>query len=366
MNTLIINKNDLRHNINTIKKQINSDEYTIIGVVKGNGYGLGIKEYSKFLIDNGINMLAVATNQEAIELRKYEKNVDIINMSCTSLKEEVQELVDNNIIITIGSKTCADIVNKIAKEGKTIRAHIKIDTGFGRYGFVHENKEVIVNIIKSLHKNVKIEGIFSHFSLAYYKNNPSTIGQYNNFINVIKHLESENINIKMKHICNSPAFINFPEMRLNAARIGSAFLGRVDVPEKLGLKKIGELQSQVTEMNILPKKFNVGYLNIYKTKQETKIAVVPVGHKDGYNITIKEDMLRTVDKLRTLKHDLMEFLKKQSLKITINNKKYDIIGKVGMYHVTVDITGSDVKIGDIAKVEINPSYVDSNVRREYV
>lgn len=366
MNTLIINKNDLRHNIDTIKKQINSEEYTIIGVVKGNGYGLGIKDYSRFLIDNGITMLAVATNQEAIELRGYEKNVDVINMSSTSIKEEVKELVDNNIIITIGSKSSADIVNEIAKTGKKIRAHIKIDTGFGRYGFVYENKDEIVNTIKNLHENVKVEGIFSHFSLAYYKNNPSTISQYNNFVNVIKHLENESINIKMKHICNSPAFINFPEMRLNAARIGSAFLGRVDVPEKLGLKKIGEIQSQVTEVNTLPKDFNVGYLNTYRTKKETKIAIVPIGHKDGYNITIKEDMLRKVDKLRTLKHNLTGFFRKQTLKITINDKVYDIIGKVGMYHVTVDITGSNVEIGDIAKVNINPTYVDSKTRREYV
>ena len=366
MNTLIINKNDLRHNIDTIKKQVNNEEYTIIGVVKGNGYGLGIKEYSSFLIDNGINMLAVATNQEAVELRSYNENVDIINMSCTSLKEEIEELVDNNIIITIGSKLSAEIANEIAKTGKNIRAHIKIDTGFGRYGFVHENKEEIVNTIKNLHENIKVEGIFSHFSLAYYKNNQSTINQYNNFVNVIKCLENENIYIKMKHICNSPAFINFPEMRLNAARIGSAFLGRVDVPEKLGLKKIGEMESKVTEINALPPNFNVGYLNTYKTKKETKIAIVPVGHKDGYNITIKEDMLRTVDKLRTLKHNLTELLKKQTLKITINDKEYDIIGKVGMYHVTVDITGSDVKIGDIVKLNINPIYVDSKTRREYV
>lgn len=354
MNTLIINKNDLRHNIDTIKKQINKENYTIIGVVKGNGYGLGIKEYSQFLIDNGINMLAVATNSEAIELREYDKNVDILNMSCTSIKEEIQELVDNNIIITIGSKTSAEMANEIAKTGKTIRAHIKIDTGFGRYGFIYQNKDEIVNTIKNLHPNIKVEGIFSHFSLAYYRNSKSTINQYNNFLDVIKSLEDENINIKMKHICNSPAFINFPEMRLNAARIGSAFLGRVDVSQNIGLKKIGELQSQVTEANVLPKDFNVGYLNTYKTKNETKIAIVPVGHKDGYNITIKEDMLRTVDKLRNLKHGLTELLKKQTLKITINNKEYDIIGKVGMYHVTVNITGSEVKVRRYCKNQCKP------------
>ena len=366
MNTLIINKNDLRHNIDTIKKQVKNENYTIIGVVKGNGYGLGIKEYSEFLIDNGINMLAVATNFEAVKLREYNQNVDILNMSSTAIKEEIQELVDNNIIITIGSKECAEIANEIAKTGKLIRAHIKIDTGFGRYGFIYGNKEEIINTIKNLDSNIKVEGIFSHFSLAYYKNSKSTITQYNNFLEVIKSLEDEDIKIKMKHICNSPAFINYPEMRLNAARIGSAFLGRVDVPGKLGLKKIGELQSQVTEINILPKDFNVGYLNTYKTKKETKIAIVPVGHKDGYSITIKEDRLRTVDKLRNLKHQLTSLLKKQTLKITINDKKYDIIGKVGMYHVTVDITGSNIKCGDVAKFDISPLYVDSEIRREYV
>lgn len=349
MNKLIINKNDLRHNINIIKKQIDKEDYTIIGVVKGNGYGLGLKEYSEILIDNGINMLAVATNSEAVELREFNKNIDILNLSCTSIKEEIQELVDNNIIITIGSKTSAEIANEIAKTGKTIRAHIKIDTGFGRYGFIYQNKDEIINTIKNLDSNIKIEGIFSHFSLAYYKNSKSTINQYNNFLNVIKSLEEESINIKMQHICNSPAFINFPEMRLNSARIGSAFLGRLDIPQNIGLKKIGELQSQVTEVNILPKDFNVGYLNTYKTKSETKIAIVPIGHKDGYNITIKEDMLRTVDKLRNLKHQLTAIFKKQSLKITINDKEYDIIGKVGMYHVTVNVTGSEVKVRRYSK-----------------
>lgn len=366
MNTLIINKEDLRHNINTIKNLIDVKDYTIIGVVKGNGYGLGLKEYAQFLIDNEINMLAVATNSEAIELRKYEKNIDILNMSCTSIKQEIQELVDNNIIITIGSKKSAEIANEIAKKGKNIRAHIKIDTGFGRYGFIYKDTEEIVNIIKNLHSNIKVEGIFSHFSLAYYKNSVSTKCQFSNFLNVIKILEDNNINIKLKHICNSPAFINFPEMRLNCARIGSAFLGRVDILQDIGLKKIGEMQSQVTEINMLPKDFNVGYLNTYKTNTETKIAIIPVGHKDGYNITIKEDMLRTVDKFRNLKHQIMSLLKKQTLKVIINDEEYDIIGKVGMYHITVNITGSNVKIGDIAKINVNPLYVDSKVRREYI
>ena len=134
MKSLIINKNDLRHNINVIKDIAKIDildddgaTYKIIGIVKGNGYGLGLVEYSNFLIDNGIETLAVATVEEAIELRKAGIKEDVLMLSSTSIKSEIQALVDNDIILTIGSKECADIVNELSKNiDKKIRAHIKM------------------------------------------------------------------------------------------------------------------------------------------------------------------------------------------------------------------------------------------------
>lgn len=283
MKSLVINKNDLRHNIQTIKKLANLDvpddngnKYKIIGVVKGNGYGLGLMEYSKFLIDNGITTLAVATVEEAIMIRKSGIQEDILMMSSTGLKDDLKQLIDNNIIITIGSKECVDIVNEISKKtDKKIRAHIKIDTGFGRYGFLYKDIKTIVETIKGL-DSIQIEGMYSHFSLAYYKNDKWTIKQFNRFMSVIEALKLNDINIQTFHICNSPAFLNYPKMYLNGARIGSAFLGRVAAENDVGLKKIGQLKTSITEIKTVPKGYNIGYLNSYKTKKETKIAIVQV------------------------------------------------------------------------------------------
>ena len=380
MKSLVINKNDLRHNIKVIKDLAkldipddNGKKYKLIAVVKGNGYGLGLIEYTKFLIDNGIETLAVATMEEAIILRKAGIKEDILMLSSTSIKEELQTLIENDIIITIGSVNATnavlEIVNNVGVDAhidpKKIRAHIKIDTGFGRYGFLYDDIKTIIESIKSL-SNVSIEGIYSHFSRAYYKNDKWPKKQFDRFINVVETLKLNDINLENYHICNSPAFLNFNQMHLNCARIGSAFLGRVAVENTAGLKKIGELKTNITEIKTVPKGYNIGYLNSYKTRKETKIAIIQVGYMDGYNITMSSDMFRFVDKLRNLSHSIKSFLRKTNLKVRINERKYNVIGKVGMYHLAIDITDSNVKVNDFVYLDINPLHVDSKIEREYV
>lgn len=332
MKQLVVNKEDLKHNINRIKdytkKISNDDNYTIIAVVKGNGYGLGLNEYSEVLVENGIKYLAVATFEEAIELRKKQKDVNILMMSPLYNKQELEETVKNNITIAIDSKENAEAVNELAHKGYNIKVHLKIDTGFGRYGFIYDDYENILNTVQSLKPNVEIEGIFTHCSDAYRKNNKHTLEQFKRFTDVIKKLEANNIKIKLKHICNSPAILNYPEMHLTAARIGSAFVGRVCSENNIGLKKIGELEINIAEVKDIPKGFNISYLNSYKTKDKTRIAIIPIGYLEGYNVTQKTDMFRIADKLRRALHELKSIFKKQKITVVINEKRYNVIGTI--------------------------------------
>ena len=371
MSTLVIKKEDLRHNIEKIKEfakktgtDDNGNNLKIIAVVKANGYGLGLVEFTQFLIDNGINFFAVATKEEALKLRKSGIKEKILMLSSTSIEEDVRELVENDIIITIGSKEAAKVAEKIGKEkNTTIKAHLKIDTGFGRYGFIYNEREEIVKILKTL-KNVKIEGTFTHFS-ASYSDEKYTKEQFNRFMTVIEVLKMNKIETGILHVCNSSAFLQYRDMHLNAVRIGSAFLGRLAIKNKIGLKKIGHLEAKIAEIKKIPKNFYIGYSNIYKTKKETTVAIIPCGYIDGFNITKKEDMFRFVDKLRYIYHYVKALFKKQKITVKINNTNCDVLGKIGTYHITCDITNKKLNIGDTVEISINPMHVDSKVRREY-
>lgn len=374
MKALVINKKDLKHNIDKIKeiakiKEHFRDEkpFKIIGVVKGNGYGLGLVEFAKTLIDSGIDFLAVSTVEEAIALRKAEIKEDIIMLSSTCIKKDIEQLIENNIILTIGSSLAAGTINEIAKRLDVIvRAHLKIDTGFGRYGFLHNQTDEIINAVKEL-SNVKIEGTFSHFSMSYSKKDKWTQKQFDNFINCIEKLQKAGIDTGMLHICNSSAYLKFPSMHMNGARIGSAFLGRILVPNSIGLKKIGVLKSNISEIKTLPKGYNIGYSNVFKTKRETRVAIIPVGYYDGFNVKNSHDDNRFIDKLRYVYNDVKDFAKDKKLRVTIQDKKYIVMGKIGMYHIAIDITDNkEIKINDEVYLDVNPLYVDSGLRRLYI
>ena len=381
MKSLVINREDLKHNIRKIKEIAkdtgrldNHKPIKIIAVVKGNGYGLGLIPYSKFLIDNGIDFLAVSTVEEAIKLREAGLQARILMLSSTAIKKEIELLVQNDIIITIGSKEALEMAEKVAKENnKIVKAHLKIDTGFGRYGFIYSQKEEILQALKNM-KNIQIEGTFSHFSLAFYEKNEYSEKQFKRFMDVIEFLKENKIETGMLHICNSSAFLKFKHMRLNAVRVGSAFLGRLAIPNIYGLKKIAYLKSNVAEIKELPEKYNIGYSNSFTTKKKTKIALIPVGYADGYNVREQRDMFRKIDRLRYIVRDIKDSFKDKSLYVNIlckegkekQYKRCKVLGRIGMYHISADITDKDVQVGSEVKLDVSPMFVDSSIRREYI
>lgn len=364
MKKLEISKKDLKNNINIIKSIIDENTVKIIAVVKANGMGLGLIEYANFLIQNGIKTLAVSNFEEAIYLRNAGIEEEILMLSPTIVKKELKLLIENDITLTISSLEECVIIEKILENlnKECINAHLKIDTGFGRYGFLYNDINSIIKVFEK--SKIKILGTYTHFSKP--NDKKWTTLQFNRYMGVVKTMTEKGFNLGLLHCCASTAFLKYPEMRLDAIRIGSIIQGRTLIKVN-NLVKIGKFKTNIAEIKKLPKGYNISYGNTYKTKKETKVAIIPVGYMDGLNRNKLRDDFSLKNNLLSVGIEIRKIFKDNSLKVKINNNYFKVIGRLGMYHSIIDITNSDnINIGDEVELEITPLQTNDTIRREYI
>lgn len=112
----------------------------------------------------------------------------------------------------------------------------------GRYGFLPENTEDILAVYRMEH--LMPTGIYTHFHSAF-SSESDTRSQFAAFSKALDTLEQAGITVGVRHCCNSSAFLKYPEMYLDAVRLGSALLGRLSFPGEMGLTRLGWCRSQV-------------------------------------------------------------------------------------------------------------------------
>lgn len=365
MNTYVIDVNDILHNINIIKEKAGAAQ--IIGVIKGNGYGFGLKYMASLLKTEGIRTFAVTELTDAAALREDALPEDeILLLRSTQLPAEADKIVALGLTATIGSEESAAALEQAAKAaGKRVKAHIKLDTGMCRYGFTPENADDAIAVCKAC-EHIDFTGIYTHFSAAFTKAK-LTEAQLHRFKNAVLQIEAAGINATVLHCANTPALFNVKGVTegMTAVRIGSGFTGRVITKKASGLKRAGILKSQVIETKFVPKGTAVGYNGTFKAKRDTTLAMIPVGHTDGFGIEKAQDVNTFSTMLHTILSAGKRFITREKLTVTINKKRYPVAGAIGLSHTAVDITGSDVKAGDDAFLDFSPLLVNPILGREY-
>ena len=357
MSRYIIDKTKLIENIEMLKQKAG---VPIIGVVKGNGYGFGIKEFTSVLKECGIKTFAVTEVTDIPILKEILDDEDILVMRSTCIEEEARVIAENGCIATIGSSQACEVMNSVSEKlGVKTKCHLKIDTGMGRYGFMPSEVEEAIRCYDF--ENLDFIGAYTHFSSAF-TNTALTKTQLELFKDTMAQIEKAGKKVGILHAANSPALLNVSDVCLDSVRVGSAFTGRVITQSKTKLNRLGRLEAEVIEIKTVPAGYSVGYNGLYKTKRETKIAIVPIGHYDGFGLAKEKE----IADLRSVLSQLKKYLNKKQMYVKIEGRMYSVIGEIGLSHTAVDVTGSDVKIGDTATVDISPLMVNPRIKRIYV
>ena len=330
-----INLDALANNIRQIRK-ITNPNAQVMAVVKADAYGHGVARCAELLLKNGADRFGVATLNEAIELRRIFDEVPILILG-SSFESETDELVKNNITPNVYMPEFAKALSDSAvKLGKSIKVHIKLDTGMSRIGFPvtdGDNSGIINEIIAiSRLPMLEIEGIFSHFSTSDELDEAYTHLQFKRFMSVCDELEKRGLKIPIKHICNSAGIMMYPQYHLDMVRPGVILYGMYpsdEVDKKLiDLKYVMSLKSIITYVKDVEPGRGVGYGKEYIADGAAKIATVPIGYADGY--------LRALAK---------------NAKIAVGEKLFPIAGRICMDQCMIDVTGvNNINRGDEALI----------------
>lgn len=357
---LVIDTGALGRNLEKLRRFTSA---RIIAVVKGGGYGLGLVPYARWLTAQGVEILAVSSAAEAAALREAGVTAEVLMLSSTALPEEIAGLLARDVILTLGSFDAARMVSAVAAaRGVTARVHIKLDTGMGRCGFLPGDVREAAALLRFL-PALRVEGVFTHFADA--ADRRLTYRQYHRFTAGVGILREAGINTGLCHVCASTAFLRYPALHLDAVRLGSALLGRLSVPDTLGLEKIGWLEAPVAECKTLPAGWRVGYAGTYRTRRETRLALLPVGYTSGVGLTEEPNTLRLRDRLSRMLHAGRQLLRADSLTVQVNGHSCPVRGVVAASQIEVEVTDVPCTVGDVVRIEVRPKFVDSAIPRVY-
>jgi len=271
------------YNLRQIRNRVDKD-IKIMAIVKADAYGHGMKEVSQAVARKGIDYFGVASLDEAATLREagIKKNIIVLG---AILPEEVEGVLRFNVIQTVSDLAIARLLSQLAQSKKRIiKVHAKIDTGMGRLGVWHKDAVNFVKKLASL-KNIKVDGIFTHFPSAE-DDKVFTRNQLRDFKSLIEELLRHGIDIPIKHTSNSMAVIDFKDSHMNMVRPGLIMYGlhpRSDLAKKLRLRPALKLKTKVVYVKPVSRGRSISYGRTYVTKKDTNIATIPVGYGDGYS-----------------------------------------------------------------------------------
>lgn len=317
-----VDADNLASNYNAIRSYIRKD-CKIMAIVKADAYGHGAPFAAKQFEALGADYFGVSNMEEALQLRNNGITRPILILGYTP-PELAGEMIEKNITQTILGLDYARRLSEAAgKAGGTLKAHIKMDTGMSRIGFLfhggEENETSIKEIISvSQLPSLDLEGIFTHFAVSDEPEKAFTKLQFSRFMQAIDTLEDKGLKFRLRHCCNSAGLLNFPQMQLDMVRPGIILYGLTPaegMPMPIKLSPVMKLKTVVSQVKTLDEGTAISYGMKYVTSKTTRIATMPVGYADGFARSLSG-----------------------SADVLIGGKRARIVGRVCMDQCMVDVT----------------------------
>lgn len=334
----IIYTENLKNNIVEIKKCL-SPQTKLCIAVKADSYGHNAILTSKLAEEAGVEFLAVATVDEGIELRNAGIKCNILLLSIC-IPEEYESLFKYEITPLIfdleNIKNLSAAADKFFNNNTKFKVQLAVDTGMGRIGCYPDEAGEQAQVINNSNHLI-LSGMCTHFAVSDSldkENIEFTNKQYENFEKAIENVKNKGIDPGICSCSNSAAIMNNKNMHINMVRAGIITYGYYPdditkeylktVNKDIELKPVLSLETKVVAIRHFKKGQSISYGRTYVCKDDTDIAILPIGYADG--------LLRRFS---------------PGLCVTINGKNYPVRGRICMDQCMVELgKNHNVKLWD--------------------
>lgn len=312
-----------RKNIDYLKSIIGKNTKICV-VMKGDAYGNGISLLMPTIIREGIETVAITSNQEARDVRASGFKGHIMRIRLAT-EGEIREGINLGIDEMIGNIEQAIYINDVATErGCIVNYHLAINAnGMSRNGIELKNGyDEALKILKL--SNLHCIGMMTHYPA-------NRDGEIIQQLNTFKSQTSELIRragLKRSeltlHTAATYSALYIPETRLDMVRVGSALYNYGYTNKFDKFKPLLSFKSRVSSVQTYPAGNTVSYKRTHKLIRPSRLANIPVGYANGISSSLanKGYML-------------------------IRGHKCPVVGNVTMNITMVDVTDySDIQSGD--------------------
>jgi alanine racemase len=313
----------IRANLEVIRRSAPGAQ--VIGVVKANAYGHGAVSVARTLVAAGVERLAIATVDEAIELR--EAGVDIPLVVLWGIGPDEASIVTRHALEPIVYDERAIELLEAAgdREGVRIGVHLKVDTGLGRQGADPDDAVALASrVTRSRH--LHLAGTMSHLAVPG-EDDAYTEVQVLRLARVLDGMRSAGVDPGLVHVSATGGLLAGALTFADAVRPGLALYGLQPAwaaDPDAGLIPALSVRARPLRVFDLAAGEAIGYGLRFRAARDTRIATLGIGYGDGWPRVHANNGW-----------------------VLVHGSRAPVVGAISMDGLTVDLDGIDgVTYGD--------------------
>ncbi|MEY4950103.1 MAG: hypothetical protein RL698_2314 [Pseudomonadota bacterium] len=315
----------LAHNLGEVRRLV-GPRVRICAVVKANAYGHGAAPVSRRLLAGGAQMLAVASLDEAHELRRGGVAAPILVLGGVAPADAGAAVELGLSIVAWDGESLATLASAVPA-GRRLRVHLKVDTGLGRLGARPRDLAGLASA--ALAGPFEVEGVLSHLASGEVEDHPTVEEQQRAFEDAIAALAEGGLRPALRHLANSGALLAHPSTHYDMVRPGLVLYGALPAPAlaaRIRVRPVMQLRATVLQVKDVEPGAGIGYGSTHRMARHGRIAVLHLGYAQG--------VPRALSNRGTA---------------ILRGHPAPIVGMVSMDHTTVDATAiPEARAGDEA------------------